>query len=133
MNSLVNKYISSFQKAQGSELDKVKYILMTYAHSWDWLGQDALINDLIDDQNITAETIMDLFENIYAVDGGNKEFSSALKAMKVCLQKAKMHDAKSFTEEEGNLEDIDGNEDSEGFGTYISSSSHFLKHQPLSH
>jgi hypothetical protein len=83
MNSTMNKYINAYHNTQGSELEKVKYILMIYAHTWDWHGQDALIADLIDDQNITADAIVEFLESIYTIDGGNKEFSSALKVLKL--------------------------------------------------
>lgn len=133
MNSLMHQYISVYNEAQGADIEKVKHVLMFHSHKWDWNGQDTLISDLIDDQNIAAADIVEFLESIYAIDGGNKEFSCAIKAMKVCLQKAKMQDAKPVTEDFGAFEDIDGNEDTEGSASFVPSYNNFLKYQPLSH
>lgn len=133
MNQLMSFYINAYNQAQGSEVEKVKHILMFHAHKWDWDAQDALIADLIDDQSITAGDIVEFLENVYAIDGGNREFSCAIKAMQVCLQKAKMQDAKPVMEDVGAFADIDGDEDSEGLDAFIPSYNNFLKHQPLSH
>jgi hypothetical protein len=135
MNELMTKYINAYSTAEGCETQKVKHILMFYSHQWDWTSQGALIADLIDDQNITAGDIIEFLENTYAAEGGNKEFSSAIKAMKLCLQKAKMHGAKALNKDYLNaLEDISGNEeDLESNNSFVPNFTDFLKHQTLSH
>ena len=87
MNGLMNVYIDSYNKAPGTDVAKIKYLLMYFAHQWGLNTDDSFIMDLLDDANMTAADIVTFLESIYAIDGGNKEFSCAIKAMKVCLQK----------------------------------------------
>jgi hypothetical protein len=108
MNRLMSEYIDRYNTAEGSDVAKIKYLLMYFSHQWGLSGDDAFVMDLLDDANITAADIVVFLESVYAIDGGNKEFSCAIQAMKVCLQKAKMQDATPITEDMGGFEDIDG-------------------------
>lgn len=130
MNTLMTKYISAFTKAQGSEVEKVKSILMYHAASWDW-SEDSMVADLLDDKNITAYDIVEFLENVYVVDGGNREFSCAIKAMKLCLQKAKMQDAKTIKDDMDALEDMNSDEAFDGSNYYIPGISEFIKEQSM--
>ena len=130
MNTLMTKYISAFTKAQGSEVEKVKSILMFHAHAWDW-SEDSMVADLLDDKNITAYDIVDFLENVYVVDGGNREFCCAIKAMKLCLQKAKMQDAKNIKDDMAGMEDMDSDAEFDGSSYYVPGISEFIKEQSM--
>jgi hypothetical protein len=133
MNTLMTKYIGAFAKAHGTEVEKVKKVLMYHAHAWGWDAQDSLVADLLDDQNITAADIVEFLENIYLVDGGNREFSCAIKAMKVCLQKAKMQDAKNIKDDVIVFENNEGDEGFDGSNYYVPGIQDFLKGQDIGH
>ena len=133
MNTLMTKYISAFSKAPGADVEKVKKVLMYHAHAWGWDAQDSLVSDLLDDQNITAGDIVEFLENVYIVDGGNREFSCAVKAMKVCLQKAKMQDAKNIKDDVVVIEGMGGDEEFDGSNYYVPGIQDFLKGQDIGH
>lgn len=132
MNTLMVKYLDAYRKAKGNETAKIKNILMYYAHSWDWYASDSLIADLIDDQNITADDIVEFLSNVYSTEGGNAEFRCAIRAMQVCLQKSKLQDAKPASNKAEFFEDNSNEDEVDGSG-YLPNVNDFLKHQPLSH
>ena len=133
MHPLIMKYTNAFQRVPGTQVEKVKYMLMHYVDSWDWTGSDALIADLIDDHNITAEDILELLQNVYEYEGGNDEFRYAIKAMQIALQKEKLQEAKVHVTEEMSTEAYE-EEMFDGINTFTPQDKDFLsKHQPLSH
>lgn len=133
MNPLMNKYMTAFTSAQGTEVEKVKHVIMHYARTWEWDHQDSLVADLLDDQNITADDIVDFLVSTYEMEGGNREFSCAVKAMQVCLHKGKLQDAKNVKEDVTTFEDNERDEMFDGSNYFIPGLGDFLKHQPLSH
>lgn len=134
MNTLMTKYISAFNKARGTDVEKVKKVLMYHARAWGWDVQDSLVADLLDDQNITAADIVEFLESVYGVDGGNREFSCAIKAMKVCLQKAKMQDAlKNIKDDVIVIDGMGGDEEFDGSNYYVPGIQDFLKGQRIGH
>lgn len=131
MNNLMTKYVSAFMNAKGSEAQKVKHVLMHFAHTWDWDAQDSIVADLLDDQNITADDIVDFLAMAYETDGGNREFSCAVKALQVCLQKARLQLAKP-RKNEANFVDFDADEESDE-SYFVPGINEIIKHQALSH
>ncbi len=93
MNTIIAKYVGAFQKEEGTSTDKIKKILMRYAHTWDWANSEGLIADLIDDTNITADDIIDVLADAYEMEGGNEEFHYAVRALQICLRKAHLAEA----------------------------------------
>jgi hypothetical protein len=130
MNNLMTKYINAYMSAKGSEVQKVKYILMHYAHTWEWDAQDALVADLLDDQNITADDIVEFLAMTYETDGGNREFACAVKALEVCLQKARLHEMKPVKEVFVDTFE-DGVADEEGY--FVPGMNDFIKQNSLYH
>lgn len=110
MQTLMTKYINAFHEAQGDTLAKVKSVVMHFADSWDWAGSDSIVADLLDDQNITADDIIDFLASSYECEGGNDEFRYAVRALQVCLRKQELQSLKdqAIVEEEMDLaEDSD--------------------------
>ena len=62
-------------------------------------------------------------------DGGTREFSCAIKAMKVCLQKAKMQDAKNIKDDVDAIEDMDSDVEFDGSSYFIPGMNEFIKQQ----
>ena len=88
MHTIIAKYTQAYHQQAGSSTEKVKKILMAYAHTWDWAGSATLTADLIDDVNITAEDIVDFLADTYDHEGGNEEFHYAVRSLQICLRKA---------------------------------------------
>ncbi len=93
MQPLIAKYINAYQTESGNATEKVKKILMYYSHSWDWTHSEGLVSDLIDDANITAGDIVDFLADSYEIEGGNEDFHYAVRALQICLRKAKLSEA----------------------------------------
>ncbi len=97
MQELMNKYMTAYQHAEGDSLAKVKSVLMYHADSWDWMGSESMVADLLDDVNITANDIVDFLAGSYETDGGNEEFHYAARALQVSLRKAHLQAIKSHS------------------------------------
>lgn len=117
MQELMNKYMDAYQQANGDPLAKVKSVLMHFADSWDWVGAEAVVADLLDDANISANDIVDFLASSYEYEGGNEEFHYAVRALQVSLRKAQLHALKpqsvddcfeSETTEDGETEQYGG-------------------------
>ncbi|MDF2690397.1 MAG: hypothetical protein K0S29_252 [Gammaproteobacteria bacterium] len=87
----VHEYIERFSKAKGNNLAKVKHILTQYSERWDWIGSGSIIADLLDDKNIAAEDILEVLHNAVEMEEGNREFKSAVTAIKIALKKTYRH------------------------------------------
>ena len=134
MQTLMMKYKDAFQKAPGSQVEKVKYVIMHHVGNWEWEASDSLVADLIDDLSITAEDILELLQNVYVYEGGNEEFRYAVKAMKVALQKEKLQEAKTQVTEDLSQGEIYEEEAFDGSAYFMPQFNDFLsKEQSLSH
>ena len=103
MNTIIAKYVEAFHHEQGSATEKVKKILMHYGHTWEWESSGAFIADLIDDDNITANDIVDILADAYEMEGGNNEFNYAIRAMQICLRKAHLAEMPHHIETDENV------------------------------
>ena len=90
MHKLIAKYVNAYQTGSGDATAKVKKILMSYSHTWDWSNAESLVSDLIDDANITAEDIVAFLADTYEMESDNEEFRYAVRAMQICLRKAEL-------------------------------------------
>lgn len=117
MNTLIAKYIKAFESEKGSPTEKVKKILMRYAHDWEWENSDSIVADLIDDTNITADDIVDFLADVYEHEGGNEEFHYAVRALQIALRKSHLAEAASH---HGREEDVlDDHETSHDESDYL--------------
>lgn len=91
MKALMNKYMNAYQQAEGDALAKVKSVLMHHVGSWDWVGSESVVTDLLDDNNITANDVVDFLASSYEYEGGNEEFHYAVRALQVALRKEQLH------------------------------------------
>lgn len=107
MQELMNKYTQAFNAAKGSEVKKIKTILMEYAHHWDWVGSESVIADLLDDRSLTAHDIVDFLSMACQDEDGNEEFQNAVRALQVSLRKAKLQSIKRRVMED---EEVDSQE-----------------------
>ena len=99
MNTLIAKYVEAYQHEEGPSTEKVKKLLMRYAHDWELADADSIIADLIDDTNITADDIVDFLADTYEHEGGNEEFHHAVRALQICLRKLHLAEAHHPQEE----------------------------------
>jgi len=106
MNTIIAKYVKAFHDEKGSATERVKKILMRYAHTWEWQNADGLVADLIDDSNITADDIVDVLADAYAMEDGNEEFRYAVRALQICLRKAQLAE---ITEQENEADAFEDN------------------------
>jgi hypothetical protein len=120
----MTKYMNAFHETKGDSLAKVKSVVMHFADSWDWIGSESMVADLLDDQNITAEDTVDFLTSAYESEGGNDEFRYAVRALQVCLRKQELQSIKNqeIAEEEMDLAE---DSDEEDF--------HFNAHHPHPH
>ncbi len=110
MQTLMTNYVNAFHEAQGDALAKVKSVIMHFADNWEWVGSESLIADLLDDENITADDIVDFLATTYECEGGSDNFRYAVRALQVCLRKQEIQLLKGqhIVEEEMDLaEDSD--------------------------
>ncbi len=99
MNNNMTQYMNTFNNTNGSEIQKVKAVIMHHADAWE-LANDATLNDLLDDNTISADDIVDFLGATLDIDGGNTEFTSAVRALQICLRKARLAAIKPALEEE---------------------------------
>ena len=112
MQELMTKYMNAFHDAKGSELKKIKTILMQHSDSWDWAGSDSIIADLLDDRTLTADDLVDFLSRAYEDEGGSEEFHYAVRALQISLRKARLQAIKARVvaeEETDDFESIESN------------------------
>ena len=98
MNILMSKYKTAFDLAKGDALAKVKAVIMHHSNEWE-LNADALLTDLLDDTQITADDVVDFLATLCDQEEGNREFASAVCALQVALKKSHLHDVKALVGE----------------------------------
>ncbi len=113
MQTLMTQYINAFHEAQGDALAKVKSVIMHFSDRWEWVGSESLIADLLDDENITADDIVDFLAVTYECEGGSDDFRYAVRALQVCLRKQEIQSLKGqhIVEEEMDLAEDSDDED----------------------
>ena len=88
MSTIIEKYIKEFNAISGSNMDKVKTIIMRHADHWEWEGSESVVADILDDENITAEDIVEILTYSVEFEGGNQQFKHAVIALQACLRRS---------------------------------------------
>ncbi len=87
------EYRSLFDQAEGSMLEKMKYLLENFSHRWEWDGGDSLVIDMLDDQNISAEDIFETLAEAIEHQELNQDGRNAFIATKLALMRRPVLDA----------------------------------------
>ncbi len=110
MSEVMNKYKTTYTVATGDALSKVKAVIMHHAAEWE-LHNDAMLADLLDDTQITADDVVDFLSAMSDQEEGNEEFHYAVRALQIALRKSRFHALKAAAVEKLDLQDNSSDEE----------------------
>ena len=99
MSTLMNHYKMTYNLAQGDALTKVKAVIMHHSAEWE-LNADALLADLLDDTQITADDVVDFLATMCDQEEGNEAFQSAVRALQIAQRRSHLQTMKTLVVEE---------------------------------
>ncbi|MCX7122533.1 MAG: hypothetical protein NTV32_02470 [Gammaproteobacteria bacterium] len=112
MNILMSHYKETYNVTQGNALTKVKAVIMHHSAEWE-LNADALLTDLLDDLQITADDVVDFLSTMCDQGEGNEAFQSAVRSLQISQRRSYLQamkkegsdrfDIQNPAEEEGDL------------------------------
>ena len=90
MTSL-KQYKTEFEACKGNELERVKSFIEHNLDNWSLYEDESLVIDMLDDQNITADDILEALDSMFEYQEENSEFKNAVLAMRLSIEKERLN------------------------------------------